>query len=150
MNSDKKEDQPFWKAKNLADMSPKEWESLCDGCGKCCLEKLEDEATGEISYTSVACSLLDLKTCRCAKYEMRHQHMDDCIQLDPKNISELKWMPSTCAYRLLSEGKDLPQWHPLITKNKNSAIDAGITIKGRAVTAKDAKDLEKYIIDWAK
>ena len=148
MNQDKKENQPFWKTKSLTEMSAKEWDLICDGCGKCCLEKLEDEISGEISYTSVACSLLDLETCKCARYEQRHQYMSDCIQLDPKNVSELKWMPSTCAYRLLAEGKDLPQWHPLISKDKNSAIAAGITIKGRAVTAKDAKDLEKYIVKW--
>ncbi|MDH5489193.1 MAG: YcgN family cysteine cluster protein [Rhodospirillaceae bacterium] len=148
MASQTKQNKPFWRTKSLGEMTPKEWESLCDGCGKCCLEKLEDELTGAISYTSVACSLLNLETCKCAKYEKRQKLMNDCIQLDAKNVSEFKWMPSTCAYRLLAEGKDLPSWHPLVSNDPDSAIKAGITIKGRAVKSKDASELEKYIVDW--
>lgn len=148
MAANKIEHTAFWLTTSLQDMTAPQWESLCDGCGKCCLEKLEDELSGEITYTSVACSLLDLETCRCARYEKRQQYMNDCIELDPKNIFQLKWMPSTCAYRLISEGKDLSQWHPLVSGDENSVIAAGVSIKGRAVVSKDAKDLEKYIVKW--
>lgn len=140
--------KPFWHEKSLTEMTAGEWESLCDGCGKCCLEKLEDYVTAEISYTEIACPLLNVKTCQCRKYEKRQHHMTDCIQLSPETITELKWMPSTCAYRLLSEGKDLPEWHPLITGSAQSVIDAGVSVKGRVVLAKDAGDLEDHIVSW--
>jgi len=139
---------PFWTEKSLQDMSTKEWESLCDGCGRCCLEKLQDIHTDIISFTNVACALLDLETCRCTNYGERHRHMPDCVPLSPQNIGELKWMPSTCAYRLLAEGQALPDWHPLISGTFETVITAGISIRGRAVAAKDAKDLEDHIVDW--
>ena len=141
-------DPPFWREKKLADMSQSEWESLCDGCGRCCLEKLEDLDTGEISYTSVACWLLDRDTCQCSNYSERQRLVPDCIELSPKNISELRWMPSSCAYRRLSEGKDLPDWHPLVTGDPGSTIAAGISVKGRAVDAQEVEDFEKFIVTW--
>lgn len=104
---------PFWRRKTLAEMSHDEWESLCDGCGKCCLHKLEDEETGEIVYTDVACRLLDLTRCRCRHYRRRHELVPGCARLGPDRLDELRRMPSSCAYRLLHEGKDLPWWHPL-------------------------------------
>lgn len=129
-------------------MSPTQWESLCDGCGRCCLEKLEDFFTSKISYTDVACGLLDMGTCRCAHYEERHRFMPDCVPLTPKNIAELRWMPSTCAYRILSEGKDLPDWHPLISGDLQTVFQAGISVKGRCTPANEAGDLEDHIVDW--
>ena len=142
-------DVPFWRAKSLQSMTPQEWESLCDGCGRCCLEKLEDSVSGEISYTDVACGLLDMETCRCAHYHERHRFMPDCVPLNPTNVSELRWMPSTCAYRLLAEGQDLPDWHPLISGTSQSVIDAGISVKGRCTPANEASDLEDHVVDWS-
>ncbi|MBL4615563.1 MAG: YcgN family cysteine cluster protein [Magnetovibrio sp.] len=129
-------------------MSPTQWEPLCDGCGRCCLEKLEDFTTRKISYTDVACGLLDMATCRCAHYEERHRFMPDCVPLTPKNIPELRWMPSTCAYRLLSEGKDLPDWHPLVSGDPKTVFEAGISVKGRCTPAHEADDLEDHIVTW--
>ncbi|MGQ3029553.1 MAG: YcgN family cysteine cluster protein, partial [Ferrovibrionaceae bacterium] len=108
-------DQPFWRAKTLDQLSRDEWESLCDGCGKCCLHKLEDMDTGRVHYTNVACRLLDLGTCRCGNYPKRQALVPDCISLDPTLVDALKWMPSTCGYRLVAERKDLPWWHPLVS-----------------------------------
>ncbi|MFC1672512.1 YcgN family cysteine cluster protein [Pseudomonadota bacterium] len=139
---------PFWTEKKLGDMSPEEWESLCDGCAKCCLEKLEDMSTGRISFTDVACALLDLETCRCTNYAQRLRFMPDCVPLDQHNVGVLKWMPSTCAYRLLAEGKTLPDWHPLISGDPSTVAAAGISVKGRCVASADAGDLEDHIVDW--
>jgi hypothetical protein len=140
----------FWREKSLQQMTKEEWESLCDGCGRCCLEKLEDMQTGEISYTNVACALLDAETCGCTNYAQRFRFMPDCIALDSKNIRELKWMPSTCAYRALAEGRDLAPWHPLVSGDKMSVVKAGISVKGRCIPAFErVGDLEDYIIDWA-
>ncbi len=141
---------PFWHVKTLAKMNEQEWESLCDGCARCCLEKLEDSDTGEISYTNIGCGLLDVKACRCTNYGERKRFMPDCESLTPANIPFLKWMPSTCAYKLLSQGKDLPDWHPLVTGNSDSVHKAGISIRGQAVDAKDAGDFEDHIVSWPK
>jgi len=139
-------DVPFWRVKSLEDMSPAEWESLCDGCGRCCLEKLEDYQTGEISYTNVACGLLDLKTCRCSHYVERRRYMPDCVALTSDNVGELHWMPYSCAYRRLAEGRDLADWHPLVSGDPNTVIEAGISVHGKCVAAKDAGDLEDHIV----
>lgn len=141
---------PFWREKKLHQMNTQEWESLCDGCAKCCLEKLEDLDSGEINYTNVGCELLDVKTCSCKNYAERDQYIPDCVRLNSTNITSLKWMPSTCAYRLLSEGKDLPNWHPLISGDSNSVHEAGMSIRGRAVDAEVAGDLEKHFVQWPK
>ncbi len=141
-------DVPFWKGKTLTEMTREEWESLCDGCARCCLAKLEDEDTGEIAYTNVACRLLDHETCRCTKYSKRSLFVPDCITLTPDNVSRLHWMPSTCAYRLLAEGKDLPVWHPLVSGDPDSVHYAGISVRGRAVSERRAIDLEDYIVTW--
>ncbi|MBT4931901.1 MAG: YcgN family cysteine cluster protein [Rhodospirillaceae bacterium] len=141
---------PFWHQKTLVQMNPQEWESLCDGCARCCLEKLEDSDSGEVSYTNIGCGLLDVQACRCTNYPERKRYMPDCEQLTPGNIAFLKWMPSTCAYKLLSEGKDLPDWHPLVTGDPNSVHKAGISIRGRAVAHEDAGDFEDHIVIWPK
>ena len=140
----------FWREKSLQDLSKAEWESLCDGCGRCCLEKLEDMDTGEISYTNVACNLLDQETCGCSNYAERFRYMPDCVPLDPQNIHELKWMPSTCAYRLLAEGKDLPVWHPLVSGTRETVFLAGIAVRGRCLAHHEAGELEDHIVDWPR
>ena len=129
-------------------MSPDEWESLCDGCARCCLAKLEDEDTGEIAYTNVACRLLDMGSCQCTRYPERSRYVPDCITLTPDNVDRLPWMPSTCAYRLVAEGKDLPAWHPLVSGDPQSVHWAGISVRGRVVPEREAQDLEDYIVAW--
>jgi uncharacterized cysteine cluster protein YcgN (CxxCxxCC family) len=141
---------PFWRQKSLDEMSTSEWESLCDGCAKCCLEKLEDMDTGVIDHTNVACKLLDLETCRCKDYSRRQRFVFDCVKLTPDNIEEIHWMPSTCAYRLLAEGKDLPEWHPLISGDLNSTYTSGNSSKGRIVAERDPGTLVDHICDWPK
>ena len=139
---------PFWHTKTLAKMNSQEWESLCDGCARCCLEKLEDADTGDVSYTEVACGLLDTHKCKCTNYSERKKFMPDCEKLSPANVPFLKWMPSTCAYKLLAQGEELPDWHPLITGDPDSVHKAGISVRGRAVDAKSAGDLEDHIVTW--
>ena len=138
----------FWQTKTLAQMSQAEWESLCDGCGRCCLVKLEDEETGDIALTDIACRLLDNQRCKCKKYDTRHEIVPDCVRLTPKNISQLKWMPKSCAYRLLAEGKDLAWWHPLISGNKETVHQAGISIQGKTVSEDDNLQPEDRIVSW--
>jgi uncharacterized cysteine cluster protein YcgN (CxxCxxCC family) len=140
----------FWEKKPLAKMSPQEWEALCDGCGKCCLNKLEDEDSGEVALTRVACRLLDDATCRCVHYESRHQFVPDCIVLKPDNLdTHAYWMPQTCAYRLLWQGNPLPDWHPLITGAAQSVEDAGISVVGHTVSEFDTpfEEWEDHIIE---
>ena len=140
----------FWEKKPLEKLSEAEWEALCDGCGKCCLNKLEDEDSGEVALTRVACRLLDDQTCRCAHYENRHQFIPECIVLRPDNLdTHAYWMPQTCAYRLLWQGKPLPGWHPLITGDPNSVHSAGVSVQGMTVSEFDTpeEDWEDYIIE---
>ena len=125
---------PFWESKPLKEMSPSEWESLCDGCGKCCLIRLEDDETGDVYTTDAHCRLFDNKTCRCTDYANRKAKVPDCVILKPENIEALKWMPRTCAYRRVSEGKGLPDWHPLITGNPNSPHEAGMSVQEATVS----------------
>lgn len=129
-------------------MSATEWESLCDGCGKCCLHKLEDEDTGEIAYTNVACRLLNLHTCQCKNYDTRRAFVPDCVQLTPEAAAGLRWLPSTCAYRLLAEGKDLEWWHPLVSGDPDTVHQAGVSVRGRAITENRAGPLDHHIVDW--
>jgi uncharacterized cysteine cluster protein YcgN (CxxCxxCC family) len=138
---------PFWERKKLAEMSPEEWESLCDGCAKCCLHKLEDIDTGELAFTNVACRLLDIGACRCGNYERRNTLVPDCVVLNPKNVSELVWMPSTCAYRLLAEGKPLAHWHPLVSGDPDSVHRAGISVRSRCISERHAGPLEHHVLD---
>jgi uncharacterized protein len=139
---------PFWKSKPLASLSRAEWESLCDGCAKCCLNKLEDADTGQIHYTNVVCNLLDLDSCRCSDYANRSIRVPECVTLTAHNAGRLKWMPATCAYRLLAEGKELPAWHPLISGNPLSMLRAGQRVCGRVIHEKDADRLESHLITW--
>ena len=128
----------FWKKSPMEEWTREQWESLCDGCAKCCLNKLEDEETGELWYTNVVCDLLDLDTCSCSDYPNRSVRVPECITLTPENSRELYWMPSTCAYRLLAEGKDLPEWHPLVSGDPLSIIRAGQTVCGRVIHEKES------------
>ncbi len=141
-------EKPFWKTKRLDEMTRDEWESLCDGCARCCLAKLEDEDTHEIAYTNVACRLLDEETCQCTRYVERSRFVPDCITLTPENVDKLSWMPSSCAYRLITEGKDLPAWHPLVAGDAQSVHWAGISVRGRVVSEREVRDLEDYIVKW--
>jgi uncharacterized protein len=122
---------PFWQEKSLDEMSPQEWESLCDGCGRCCLVKLEDEDDGTLYHTDVACRLFDAGSCRCKDYTNRAKQVPDCVTLTPHQVRTLRWLPPTCAYRMLSEGKDLAWWHPLISGTFDTVIDAGVSVQNR-------------------
>lgn len=144
-------DTPFWKRKTLAELSREEWESLCDGCGKCCLVKLQDPDTDEIAYTDVACKLLDGATCRCRDYARRKRRVPDCVVLTPAVVADLSWMPSTCAYRLLKEGKDLAWWHPLVSGDPATVHEAGISVRGRVISEVLVADAElpEHVVDWS-
>jgi uncharacterized cysteine cluster protein YcgN (CxxCxxCC family) len=138
----------FWETKKLAEMTPKEWESICDGCAKCCLNKLEDEQSGEIFFTSVVCELIDLESCRCTQYQKRTVLVPECIDLTQHDFSEYTWLPDTCAYKRLNDGKTLPSWHPLITGNPDSVFNVGASIRSFAIKESQADDLENHIIEW--
>jgi uncharacterized protein len=140
--------KPFWKEKQLREMSPEEWESLCDGCARCCLVKLEDEDTGRIHFTRAACKLLDAGACRCTDYENRTSRVPDCVQLTPDNVGELNWLPSTCAYRLLAEGRDLPWWHPLVSGRPETVEEAGISVKGHTRSEELFAEDELWTLLW--
>jgi uncharacterized protein len=140
----------FWRRFPLEELPRHEWEALCDGCGKCCLLKLEDEESGEVAYTSVACRLLDLGTCRCGSYALRKQLVPACVVIDRDTIWEIMdWMPRTCAYRLVAEGRDLPDWHPLVSGDPEAVHRAGVSLRGRMVAEYevDEDELEDFIIE---
>lgn len=124
----------FWKRKSLAEMSTAEWESLCDGCALCCLQKLEDEETGDVYFTDVACRLLDTQTCRCTNYAARAKKVASCLVLSVDEPETFNWLPDSCAYRRLADGKDLPEWHPLLTGDPDSVHEAGVSAKGKVVS----------------
>lgn len=130
-------------------MTLSEWESVCDGCGRCCLEKFEDTRTRQVFYTSVACEFLDIETCRCSAYHDRDIRMPKCLTLTPVTLKQFYWLPKTCAYRLLSEGKDLYAWHPLVSGDPESVHDAGMSVRHKVISARYAnqKRLEAYIVD---
>lgn len=140
---------PFWRRKPLSRMTKKEWESLCDGCGRCCLIKLEDEDTGKIHLTNLACRLLDTKTCRCKDYENRHEKMPDCLAITTKTVKTLSWLPKSCGYRRISEGRDLAWWHPLVSGTYDTVEEAGISVRGWVKSEARVKELSyhRYIID---
>jgi uncharacterized cysteine cluster protein YcgN (CxxCxxCC family) len=130
----------FWKQKSLSEMSQAEWESLCDGCALCCLQKLEDEDSGDIYFTDIACALLDIGTCRCSDYENRVRKVPACMKLSAARPEEFAWLPGTCAYRLLAEGSDLPHWHPLRTGDPGSVHRAGVSALGKVVSETEGRE----------
>ncbi len=142
---------PFWKTKTLREMTAREWESLCDGCGKCCMAKLEDEDTGEICWTSVACRLFDQGSCRCRDYANRLERVPDCVQLTPQNVGTIRWLPTTCAYRVLAEGGELAWWHPLVSGRRESVHEAGVSMQGRVKASErelaEPEDYFDYVLD---
>lgn len=139
---------PFWKTKSLEEMTQAEWESLCDGCGRCCLHKLRYEDDGALSFTNVACHLLDIGSCRCSDYAHRQRHVPDCVQLTPATVREVDWLPPSCAYRLLAEGKELAWWHPLVSGDPRTVHDAGVSVQGRVVSERLAGPFEHHIVEW--
>ncbi|MFN5746485.1 MAG: YcgN family cysteine cluster protein [Methylococcaceae bacterium] len=136
----------FWQTKSLAEMDEQEWDSLCDRCGRCCLSKLEDEDTGEILYTQVACRLLDIEHCRCTHYQQRQELVPECMNLR-HDFRHYHWLPTTCAYRLLYEGKPLFDWHPLLSGNPESVHDAGISVRDLAISENDVEGVEDYVME---
>jgi uncharacterized protein len=144
------DDRPFWRRKALEEMTDAEWESLCDGCGRCCLNKLEDMDTGAIAWTDVACRLLDGESCRCSDYENRHAVVPDCIQLDPESVRTLSWLPPTCAYRLVAEGRDIYWWHHLLSGDRETVHEAGVSVRNRTVSERDwpVETLERRLVRW--
>ena len=141
--------KPFWRTKSLEALSREEWESLCDGCAKCCLQKLEDEETREIYFTNVVCDLLDQESCRCTHYRERSTLVPNCITLQPADLKDPYWLPPSCAYRLIAEGKELPAWHPLLCNGDRHQMRlGGHSIHGKVVTEAEADDWEHHLIDW--
>jgi hypothetical protein len=143
-------DDRFWETTPLAAMTQEQWEALCDGCAKCCLEKLEDEDTRRIHYTNVACKLLDRDTCRCGDYGSRARIVSNCVTLTPAVLEDRYWLPTTCAYRLIAENRPLPDWHPLITGDPRSVEEAGQSIYGRVIGEEDAGPLVLHLVDWVE
>ncbi len=139
---------PFWQTKTLEEMTREEWESLCDGCGRCCLHKLRYDVDNALGHTNVACRLLDLDACRCTRYDTRHRYVPDCVTLTPAEVRAIDWLPPSCAYRLRAEGKPLQWWHPLVSGTAETVHEAGISVRGRAVGERDAGPLEHHLVDW--
>jgi len=142
---------PFWRRKTMSQMTRAEWESLCDGCGRCCLNKLIDEETNATVYTDVSCKLLDCQSCRCSDYAHRQAKVKDCVRLTPRNVRRLKWLPPTCAYRMLADGGDLYWWHPLVSGDPDTVHQAGISVRGRVGASEDEvrdDELEDRIVSW--
>ena len=140
----------FWKEKPLATLSRKEWESLCDGCAKCCLHRLEDEDTGEVFTTNIVCRYLDHNDCRCTDYLNRSTNVPDCVSVTLELLKDPYWLPSTCAYRILAEGSDLPEWHPLVSGTFDTVFSSGNSILGRVVCETKADDPEHHLVQWAR
>ncbi len=139
---------PFWQTKRLDEMTPEEWESLCDRCGRCCLHKLRDEATNALSFTNVSCRLLDLDSCQCSDYARRRRRVPDCVSLTPETLKDIDWLPPSCAYRRLRDGQDLLWWHPLVSGDPDTVHQAGISVRGRAMSERRAGALEDHVVDW--
>lgn len=141
---------PFWQRTRLADMTQPEWESLCDGCGKCCLQKLEDEDTGEVYHTDLVCRYMDLETCGCTVYEQRLKKVPGCTVLTADTVLSYHWLPYTCAYRTLAEGRPLPDWHPLRSGDPETVHQARVSVRGNVVSEDSVpeEDWEEHIIHW--
>jgi len=144
-------DTPFWRTKTLEEMSDAEWESLCDGCGRCCLVKLEDEETSEIHFTDIGCKLFDAGACRCRDYTRRRKRVKDCVKLTPRAVRTLPWLPPSCAYRRLAEGRDLAWWHPLVSGTPDTVHLAGVSVRGRVSADETEIPIELWperIVKW--
>jgi hypothetical protein len=141
-------DKPFWKTKSLQEMTRDEWESLCDGCGRCCLHKLRHEDDNSLTFTNIACRLLDLETCRCTDYARRQRRVPDCVSLTPETLQEIDWLPPSCAYVRLRDGKPLAWWHPLVSGDPDTVHQAGVSIRGRAISERWAGRLEDHAVAW--
>jgi uncharacterized cysteine cluster protein YcgN (CxxCxxCC family) len=139
---------PFWQTKRLEQMTRAEWESLCDGCGRCCLHKLRHDDSGELSFTSVACLLLDLHSCRCKDYAARRTRVPDCVQLTAAELERIDWLPPSCAYRRIKDGRGLAWWHPLVSGDPETVHQAGVSVRGRAISETHAGPLEDYVTTW--
>ena len=144
--------QPFWETKTLDEMTEDEWESLCDGCARCCTLKLEDDDTGEIHFTGVVCRLLDQDSCRCTRYSRRHELVPDCVRMNSGNIANLGFLPRSCAYRRVAEHRGLAWWHPLISGREETVHEAGISVLGKVVSEQGVHpdDLENHIVRWVE
>jgi len=140
-------ERPFWESVPLHKMTRTQWESLCDGCGKCCIHKLEDEETGEVLPTNVACRLLDRRSGQCSDYRRRHAFVPECVRLTPAKLDQLDWLPSSCAYKLIRDGRGLYDWHHLISGDREAVHRAGVSVRGWTVSEDDVGDLENHIID---
>ena len=140
----------FWQAKTLAELTDTEWESLCDGCARCCMVKLQDEDTDEVVYTSIVCDLLDQQACRCSRYPERHALVTDCVELSVAKVSEFHWLPKSCAYRTIAEGRDLEWWHPLVSGDRETVFTAGIAVRGKVVAESEvlAEQEQDMIVRW--
>ena len=140
--------EPFWTTKTLAEMSTAEWESLCDGCGRCCLHKLRDEDTDALAYTDVSCRLLDRTSCRCSDYARRQRRVPDCVSLTPAALAEIDWLPPSCGYRRVAEGRGLAWWHWLVSGSDDTVHEAGISVRGRVIDERVAGALEDHVVSW--
>jgi len=145
-------DKDLWWTKPLGKMNRREWEALCDGCGRCCLHKIEDCGTGRVYYTRVACRLLDLDQCRCTDYKHRRSRVDDCVALDLETLRDAAWLPRTCAYRRLAEGRSLAWWHPLVSGDPETVRRAGISVSGRVLPESHVSPdgMEEHVIRWIR
>ncbi len=147
------DERPFWESKPLEALAPEQWEKLCDGCGRCCLVKLEDEDTGAVHFTDIACRLFDAGNCRCGDYARRRRRVRDCLKLTPDLARALHWLPPTCAYRLRAEGRQLAWWHPLVSGSTETVHEAGISVRGRVAASETAVKLDDYpdhIVSWPR
>lgn len=145
-------EEAFWKTKQMNEMTTSEWESICDGCGRCCLQKLQDEDTEEVYYTDVVCRYFDESTCQCSEYQDRSILVPQCVKLRVEDIELFHWLPSSCSYKILYDSGDLPPWHPLVSKDKKSVRLAGVSIRGRVISEDliDENDWEDRIINWVE
>ena len=139
---------PYWDTTSLDKMTTEQWESLCDGCGRCCLHKLRDDEDESLAWTNVSCRLLDTKTCRCSSYADRQDKVPDCVSLTPAALGGIDWLPPTCAYRRVAEGRGLAWWHPLVSGDPATVHAAGVSVQDRVINERRAGPLEHHIVDW--